>query len=320
MNQGSKNSTLNQGAPNVWSALGTDERQPARRRTLSWRILYGAPWRPDFIRHIPTKTEAPPLQPHDLTGNFWGSRGMVPSLAVCVTLFSTLQIIEYPEGGWGLQSSVIEEWQSVGTPRIRGHGTTHCTTLNLWLSAFDWDAVHSQRSAGVEMAWFDELEATLAFHRDTPRIGDLILGSIIRLDLPIPLYIRYGEITSSSLFPLPATLRSLGFIPDEREIAHLTSIPGDVAYSPWMETRTVADDYPGVAVAYKLRSRRTDPPVILLPNTTSLATGSTSPAAVPFFGTSSTPPPPVMFAVEKFSGQRPGEEMSVFFRPSQGSE
>ncbi|KAJ7856257.1 hypothetical protein B0H14DRAFT_3448589 [Mycena olivaceomarginata] len=115
MNQGSENST---GAPNVWSPsvpMKGNLLGAVRSRGEFCMVHHGDP---TFIRHIPTKKEAPPLQPHDLMGNFWSPSFVSPQTLYAMFIpkgepwngpllgrlrctFSTLQILEYPEGGLG---------------------------------------------------------------------------------------------------------------------------------------------------------------------------------------------------------------------------
>ncbi|KAF7365943.1 hypothetical protein MVEN_00469700 [Mycena venus] len=293
---------------------------------------------PTFIRHLPTREQAPPLRPSDISGNFWAPSFVNLHTAYIMFIpkddpwhgsllgrlrytFKTLPIVNYDEGGWGLAASVVEEWRALelNLRAVVGAMLNRCKAQRPYISSYAslyrfgyehlrhtelearrialrsiygflpligelsmffllfrvTEDVHGgagwrcevAQTAGVDMAWFNELEATIAFNDLTPRIGGiidftipdngdhpeilprselgLILGSIIAMDLPIPLYIKYGKINSPPSFPLPPTLRALDFFPNELEIAYLNRIPGDVAYSPWVESTIVARDYPG---------------------------------------------------------------------------
>ncbi|KAK6988826.1 hypothetical protein R3P38DRAFT_2572887 [Favolaschia claudopus] len=124
--------------------------------------------------------------------------------------------------------------------------------------------------AKVHPAWFDELERAVTdwtiprmggvvdlrapktpHSEHTPRTQmDFLLGSIITSEIPLPLYIRFGEISADprecrSRNPLPLTLEALPFFPDNEEIQYLKQIPGVIAFSEWEVTNDLCVNYPG---------------------------------------------------------------------------
>ncbi|KAF7334174.1 hypothetical protein MVEN_02323600 [Mycena venus] len=258
---------------------------------------------PTFVRHLPTREQAPPLGPSDISGNFWAPSFVNLHTAYIMFIpkddpwhgsllgrlrytFKTLPIINYDEGGWGLAASVVEEWRALelNLRVVVGVMLNRCKAQRPYISSyaspyrFGYEHLRHTELEARRIAlcsiygfnafdWGTDGGATITFNDLTPRIGciidftipdnedhpeilprselGLILGSIIAMDLPIPLYIKYGKINSPPSFSLPPTLWALDFFPNELEIVYLNRIPGDVAYSPWVESTIVARDYPG---------------------------------------------------------------------------
>ncbi|KAK6997113.1 hypothetical protein R3P38DRAFT_2564359 [Favolaschia claudopus] len=187
--------------------------------------------------------------------------------------------------------------------------------------------------AKVHPAWFDELERVVG-DWTLPRVGgvvdlrpaktphseytpktkmDFLLGSIITFDIPLPLYLRFGDIDvdpreSRPHNPLPLTLEALPFFPDNEEIQYLKQIPGVIAFSQWEVTNDVCLNYPGNDIVKKFRSRREIAPFPMSHSPVSNVLQPMSHSPV-----SRASPVSPWFAVEKYSGQRAGEEMSKFF-------
>ncbi|KAK7012289.1 hypothetical protein R3P38DRAFT_2790940 [Favolaschia claudopus] len=207
--------------------------------------------------------------------------------------------------------------------------------------------------AKVHPAWFDELDRAVT-DWTIPRVGgvvdlrapktphsehtprtqlDFLLGSIITSEIPLPLYIRFGEINvdpreSRPHNPLPLTLEALPFFPDNEEIQYLKQIPGVIAFSEWEVTNDLCVNYPGDDKVKTLRSRREIAPFVMGSSIKHTFEPSRAPSRPPTF---EPVPPPVVdttvsaassstwFAVEKYSGQHAGEDMSAFFARRQAA-
>ncbi|KAJ7859849.1 hypothetical protein B0H14DRAFT_2350966 [Mycena olivaceomarginata] len=109
-----------------------------------------------------------------------------------------------------------------------------------------------------------------------------------------PLYLFYGQV-----FPLteliPDALTKIGFVPDTDKVRYLQSLPGDVAFSPWSVNASVCT------------SRRPGAPPAASTSSHPPPTYQHSDAPI------DSPLPAIPFpAVERDSGQRPGEDVHVF--------
>ncbi|KAF7335848.1 hypothetical protein MSAN_02331300 [Mycena sanguinolenta] len=196
----------------------------------------------------------------------------------------------------------------------------------------DWRA-KVQNEAHVTAAWWDQLEQSAAGDMNITRIGgildlrlhggepseksyfDEIFAAVISFSLPMPLYIRWGQIIGDPQIRFPSLLSSMGLIPDLAEQTYLRTIPGPVKFSPWSSSITKHDS-PGTGhvspwVAFydrvkemTFRSRRKEKPLSAL-----LA----APELRPELESEPARPPVKPFPpVEKNSGQRAGETMASF--------
>ncbi|KAJ7078204.1 hypothetical protein C8R44DRAFT_754951 [Mycena epipterygia] len=194
----------------------------------------------------------------------------------------------------------------------------------------DWrDAVC--RLADIHPSWLDKLEKSAAGDLEIPRIGGIIdfsvpsgnypilvnlphdfqfvLPAIIASHLPMPLYIYWGEIKNYPEVFIPSGLKSLQFVPDELEITYLHRLPGDVAFSRWTMNVTA------MRTTFISSCHDSDPYVA--PSAASPALGllcaaaqeEPPSAALVLLTAAPRPFPPV----ERYSGQREGEEMDTFF-------
>ncbi|KAJ7117275.1 hypothetical protein C8R43DRAFT_960774 [Mycena crocata] len=96
---------------------------------------------------------------------------------------------------------------------------------------------------GLHQQWIANLEASVVGDERIPRIGgfvdftvppgeppslltsstelDFLIGSIIKSQLPIPLYIAWGDLDGHPKIFIPHTLRELQFVPDFLEVEYL---------------------------------------------------------------------------------------------------
>ncbi|KAJ7665349.1 hypothetical protein DFH06DRAFT_1323744 [Mycena polygramma] len=190
--------------------------------------------------------------------------------------------------------------------------------------------------AGVHRQWFTDLEGSVVADWNVPRLGaifdftgctpesvnaprefDCLIPAIIATRLPIPLYIIWGEIMDTPTVFVPHGLRSMHFVPNKGEIRYLHRLPGvRVAFSRWItsigpdKAITIAScrkSDPYVAPpSLEIHSPAPPPPAAPAPPAALSPRLSTlEPSSVP----ASQPFPPV----ERYSGQREGEEMEAFF-------
>ncbi|KAK7059494.1 hypothetical protein R3P38DRAFT_2496075 [Favolaschia claudopus] len=185
--------------------------------------------------------------------------------------------------------------------------------------------------AGVHSDWFRELEHSVVADFTVPRIGgildlssppamanptggkrtdlDYLVGVILKTNLPIPLYVRWGKFEDALNIRRPKSLEEVHFILDYHEMNYLQALPGVVKFSPWSQANQQA------TIPNFLSSRDTHP--FVLERTTSAdvqesvhpPASSTPSSSTPSSSTPSSSFPPV----ERYSGQRAGETMSEFF-------
>ncbi|KAF8143414.1 hypothetical protein K438DRAFT_1633654 [Mycena galopus ATCC 62051] len=137
-----------------------------------------------------------------------------------------------------------------------------------------------------------------------PRFLDFFVGTIIRKNLPIPLYIGWGPITAYPHVFVPRSFRSLQFVPEQIEIQYLQSLPGSVAFSRWNRSKN--------NIFWSLRD--SEPYTPLSPSPPPAVPAGPLPAIASYTPTSPLPAPAGPFpSVELYSGQRPGEAMEHFF-------
>ncbi|KAJ6476785.1 hypothetical protein C8R47DRAFT_1075642, partial [Mycena vitilis] len=112
----------------------------------------------------------------------------------------------------------------------------------------DWRSVVCAR-AKVHAAWFADLENSVAGDFSIPRIGGIfdlrlphntdeiayksspleaLVGFIIAENLPMPLYIRWGNIHGTPQIRIPRTLIAMTLVPDGGEQEYLERLPGRV--------------------------------------------------------------------------------------------
>ncbi|KAF8126248.1 hypothetical protein K438DRAFT_2001499 [Mycena galopus ATCC 62051] len=137
-----------------------------------------------------------------------------------------------------------------------------------------------------------------------PRFLDFVVGTIIRKNLPIPLYIGWGPITAYPHVFVPRSFRSLQFVPEQIEIQYLQSLPGSVAFSRWNRSKN--------NIFWSLRD--SEPYTPLSPSPPPAVPAGPLPAIASYTPSSPLPAPAGPFpSVELYSGQRPGEAMEHFF-------
>ncbi|KAJ7732816.1 hypothetical protein B0H14DRAFT_2639770 [Mycena olivaceomarginata] len=176
----------------------------------------------------------------------------------------------------------------------------------------DWRAQMSKQTK-LHHQWLVDLEHSVVGDFSIDRIGGIIdltrsksnpddhIPRHARWLLPhllgkhrVPLYLFYGQV-----FPLteliPDALTKIGFVPDTDEVRYLQSLPGDVAFSPWSVNASVCT------------SRRPGAPPAASTSSHPPPTYQHSDAPI------DSPLPAIPFpAVERDSGQRPGEDVHVF--------
>ena len=147
---------------------------------------------------------------------------------------------------------------------------------------FDWHAIVFSNTS-IHPQWLADLEMSVVGNYNTPRVGGIInfAKSEILWMLPtirklnMPLYLHWGHIQDRPL-RVPDFLQNEGFVPSPREIEVLCLFAQSNRVRPALESS----------------------------ETVSATNHVTSPAA-----TAQTFPP-----VERYSGQRPGEDWKAFFR------
>ncbi|KAJ7708382.1 hypothetical protein B0H17DRAFT_917418 [Mycena rosella] len=147
-----------------------------------------------------------------------------------------------------------------------------------------------------------------------------IIPAIIACQLPLPLYITWGEILEYPKVFVPHGLRNLGLVPNGREIEYLHSLKGIVAFSPWIRTideKTKIQKFLPRHPRYQIPSLNSDSDTL-----SPLATVQSDPPASQFsnefdapsaLSATTYPFPPV----EQNSGQQEGEYMEAFFHRRQ---
>ncbi|KAJ7429187.1 hypothetical protein B0H11DRAFT_2266688 [Mycena galericulata] len=186
----------------------------------------------------------------------------------------------------------------------------------------DWRATLLARTK-LHWQWLVDLEHSAVGDLNIDRMGgiiDLTLSKLhpdhqlprhVRWLLPyllgkhrVPLYFFYGQ-NFPLKEPIPDALVSIGFVPDPDEVQYLGSLPGDVAFSPWLVRKSVwtkrRDGPPLSTVSFGPSA----PPSPHAPPSADMADSSVP--AVSF------PVPAIPFpAVERDSGQKQGEDIHAF--------
>ncbi|KAJ7602052.1 hypothetical protein DFH06DRAFT_1024353 [Mycena polygramma] len=114
---------------------------------------------------------------------------------------------------------------------------------------------------------------------------------VVEKKLRLPLYFCWGAIDDEPRVLIPRVLKETHLYPDHREIAHLRQLPGRVAYSPWgwREEARVYFSSPA-----EFNSTPTEAVASSEPPTASVQ-------------------PPAFPPVERYSGQKEGEDVHTFF-------
>ncbi|KAJ7437317.1 hypothetical protein FB451DRAFT_1061024 [Mycena latifolia] len=131
---------------------------------------------------------------------------------------------------------------------------------------------------------------------------DFIIPTIISSQLPIPLYITWGKISSYPEIFVPSGLRNLEFVPGWHEVNYLHTQPGTVVFSRWIKTINLETRKQSI---YSCRD--SDPYVPPQTDKGPLLNSDPDVSASP--PATSHPFPPV----ERYSGQCEGENMTDFF-------
>ncbi|KAJ7922516.1 hypothetical protein B0H13DRAFT_2317348 [Mycena leptocephala] len=137
---------------------------------------------------------------------------------------------------------------------------------------------------------------------DMPRDFDWIIPAIISTRLPMPLYITWGSISEYPRVFVPFGLRSMKFVPDAAEISYLRDLPGQVAFS---RRRSAQPEGKNMQLT---SCRETHPYVALPPDAAPPTDAAPSPSLI-----SPSPPLAPFPPVERYSGQREGENIDAFF-------
>ncbi|KAJ7668604.1 hypothetical protein DFH06DRAFT_982224 [Mycena polygramma] len=116
---------------------------------------------------------------------------------------------------------------------------------------------------------------------------------VVERRLRLPLYFCWGAIDGEPRVLIPRVLKETHLYPDHPEIAHLRQSPGRVAYSPW-------GWYEESRIYFSLR-----PPAKSNSKPTEAAASSVPPTA--------SVQPPAFPPVERYSGQKEGEDVHTFF-------